>query len=97
MSLVIHVDRVAEVLLADGWHKVMVDRENLPWSSFHLEAYTYYDKELREAGTDPVIVGDGMPGMAATGFSFQETSGDSRVWVSGPLSAILAVRHFLPK
>jgi hypothetical protein len=44
MSLAIDVDRVAAVLLADGWHTVSND-------SFELDAYEYLQHDDEDVGT----------------------------------------------
>lgn len=98
MSLSIDVDTVTAVLLADGWHTVVN-------GSFDLDAYEYlwsgidgvkvadlrkYPNE-RGGDRDPILLhGGGNSGVCATGFSFTAEDGDR---VSGPLTAILAVRH----
>jgi hypothetical protein len=61
MSLAIAIDRVADVLLADGWHKV-ADR------SFDLDAYEYREG-ADESGEEDVWVVRGVvvAGVPSTG------------------------------
>ena len=83
MSLSISTDKVAFVLLADGWHRV----EN---SSFDLDTYEYVDEYYHRLSSDV---------SPATGFTFIERLGNypdlsgPRVRVSGPITSILAVRE----
>jgi hypothetical protein len=87
VSLAIEVDHVEEVLLADGWHPVTKNSDGV--STFSLDSYEF----VWEAGGDPnyLLHGGGRSGVCATGFSFRETAHGARI--SGPLTAILAVRH----
>ncbi len=87
MSLAIDVEFVSEVLLADGWHRV---EEN----SFTLDSYEY----IWEGQPEKRLHGGGNSGVCATGFEFLESVDgglDDRTLTkaSGPLTAILAVRH----
>jgi hypothetical protein len=50
MSLAINVDRVEAVLLADGWHEVSLNEQNV--SSFTLGAYDFI---RRVEGKDPCL------------------------------------------
>lgn len=77
MSLAIQIEKVTEVLLADGWHSVSS-------GSFDLDAYEYLDDAV-------LIHGGGANGVCATGFSFREIDEPGRV--VGPLTSILAVRY----
>jgi hypothetical protein len=82
MSLAIDVDRVREVLLADGWHVVVNE-------SFDIDAYEYLH-------ADHMLLGGGdEPLLPARGFTFDELSdgGLGRIRISGPLTAVLAVRE----
>jgi hypothetical protein len=84
MSLAIDVDSISVVLLADGWHDVK-DK------SFTLDSYEYLwypSAEAHERGEFEIMHGGGQSGVCATGFSFKEQG-----IISGPLTAILAVRH----
>lgn len=104
MSLAIDVDLVTHVLLADGWHTVAnrsftLDSYEFLWSgrgdktvaemNLEWEAGTLYPNGQPVRYRDPMVLhGGGQSGVCAAGFSFRE--GPS--WVSGPLTAILAVR-----
>ncbi len=80
MSLHIEVDEITEVLLVDGWHRV-VDK------SFDLDSYEFLDGP----GTDAFLLhGAGRAGICSTGFRFKGPDGQI---LAGPLSAILAVRY----
>lgn len=63
MSLYIDVDKVTEVLLADGWHAV----ED---GSFDLDSYEYHHG-------DHMLHGGGNYGVCATGFTFRNADGHS--------------------
>jgi hypothetical protein len=86
MSLAIEIDKVTQVLLADGWHNVVND-------SFEMDAYEYVDVgqggHLRFGGS----------GDNATGFAFAERLQDGalkttpKVTIKGPISSILAIRE----
>ncbi len=58
MSLAIDPEKVVEVLLADGWHRVL---------EFHVDAYEFVD------GDDFVLHGGGRGGICSAGFSFRES------------------------
>jgi len=80
MSLYIDIDNVTHMLLATGWYEVTED-------SFNLDAYEFHD--LRE-----LLVGGGtVDGVPATGFTFTTVIDGGRTVMSGPLTAILAVRE----
>lgn len=78
MSLLIDAKTITGVLLADGWHNVVPD-------TFGLDSYEYIYGDY-----DHLMHGGGNSGVCATGFTFSEELGTS---ISGPLTAILAVRH----
>jgi hypothetical protein len=84
MSLAIDVESVAAVLLPNGWHTV----EN---HSFELGSYEY----VSDAGDGEaeLLHGGGTAGVCATGFSFDVSPRPGSDRISGPLTAILAVRH----
>jgi hypothetical protein len=90
MSLAIDIDKVTEVLLVDGWHRVADD-------SFFLDAYEYIEPRERK---DPILHFGGGQGKGApsTGFGFSEQlaaktgASGGTVTIYGPISAILAVR-----
>jgi len=77
MSIAIDTDRITDVLLADGWHMVAGE-------SFDLDSYEYVCEEqlVHAGGRDRLIT--------ATGFTFTDDTGAQ---ISGPLTAILAVRE----
>ncbi len=85
MSLAIDAEKVVQVLLADGWHHVEP-------KTFSIDSY-----EILEYPDDPtlrdehrlVLHAGGQSGICASGFTFVESG-----WrVSGPLTAVLAVRE----
>lgn len=80
MSLLIDIDRVTEVLLADKWHTV----DN---GSFSLDAYEFIEEG--EGGKKIVLHGGGQGGVCSTGATWQEKSASFYC----PLTAILAVRY----
>ena len=67
MSLMIDVDKVSHVLLADGWHEVHD-------SSFTLDAYEYVwaNDVQKKHGDFDLMHGGGKSGVCATGFTFHE-------------------------
>lgn len=79
MSLAIDVDKIHSVLLADGWHGVRDD-------SFSLDSYEY----VWGGQNDMLMHAGGNSGVCATGFQFTDDTG---MLISGPLTAVLAVRH----
>ena len=76
MSLHIALNRVAAVLLSDGWHYVSDN-------SFDLDAYEFHDDGRS------VLMGGQVAGVCSTGGAWQEASG---TWMACPLTAILAVQ-----
>jgi hypothetical protein len=80
MSLLIDVDKVGAVLLADGWHEV-ADK------SFNFDSYEF-------ACRGETIHYGGESDVCGTGFSFREGDGMLGWSVTGPLTAILAVKSF---
>lgn len=87
MSLAIDIDKITEVLLVDGWHKVAMNKQGI--STFDLDAYEYIQQ--RGEHKDPLLL---LPGgneqlVPATGFNFAESGGSI---IYGPVTAILAVR-----
>jgi hypothetical protein len=84
MSLAIAIDRVADVLLPDGWHKV-ADR------SFDLDAYEYRESADESGQEDVWLVRGGVvAGVPSTGATWTEPDGRK---IFCPLTAILAVRY----
>ena len=63
MSLFIDIDCIAEVLLADGWHKVSE-------KSFGLGCYEFHHQQK-------LVLRGGVAGVAATGAIWQEPDGTS--------------------
>lgn len=85
MGLSIDVDRVAAVLLADGWHKVDFDKGV---SSFAIDAYEF----IRESGqgkAPDLLHGGGQGGVCSTGAIWAEKGAAFFC----PLTSILAVRY----
>ena len=82
MSLGIDVDKVAAVLLQDGWHEVAKGDDGL--SSFDLDAYEYVhdDRVILSGGKDASI--------PSTGFIFEE-KGTGAI-ICGPASALQALK-----
>lgn len=76
MSLYIDVDKVVEVLLVDGWHRVKDE-------SFDLDSYEMHHDDY------VVLPGGAADGVTATGFAFK-TSEDHYMY--GPLTSVLAVK-----
>ena len=79
MSLAIDIDRVAAVLLNDGWH-------NVAW---HTDGKSSFDLDSYEIGTSwhknrPRILNDGGPG-------FFFISDDTGQRIMGPFSSLLAL------
>ncbi len=77
MSLAIDTDSVEAVLLADGWHEVH-------GHSFDLDDYEFVSEGRTRGGSS---------GVSSTGFEFVEAVGGPGYKLTGPLSAIVAVRH----
>ena len=84
MSLAINPDKVVAVLLADGhWHSV--ER-----GTFDLDAYEYVLEHEGLPSFEDILHGGGNAGVCATGFTYKDKT--NWFWVSGPLTAIQAVR-----
>lgn len=84
MSLLIDVDHVTAVLLADGWHTVLDQ-------SFELDAYEYVrGMEMKDTlwPTGVRLGGGAEPLVPATGAVWEEETGR----ICCPITAILAVR-----
>ena len=77
MSLAIQVNDVAAVLLTTGAW-LPVER-----GTFNIDSYEYFDG-------DETLHGGGRSGSSAAGFQFRSPDGQE---VSGPLSAIVAVKR----
>ena len=91
MSLLIDVDTVTSVLLADRWHAVESATFELDSYEFAWSGRTGVKVEDLDPDDDPVLVhGGGQSGVCATGFRFASDDGSI---VSGPLTSILAVRY----
>lgn len=81
MSLAVNPNKIEYALLPDGWHSVVS-------GSFDIDSYEYVDGDF-------VLLGGGRcEGVPSTGFSFVEYAEDERrsFRISGPLTALLAVR-----
>ena len=95
MSLGINVNKVTAVLLADGWHEV-ADK------SFKLGSFEFLgSSEGQQQDGEPRLVHSaGANGICATGFQFadrivvreSEPIRKHMLQISGPLTAVLAVR-----
>jgi hypothetical protein len=86
VSLMIDVDLVEGVLLVDGWHQV-ADH------SFTVDAYEFawWPPDKRKGEDDPKMLQErGDKSVSGAGFSFHDSND---MLVSGPLTAIQAVRH----
>jgi hypothetical protein len=96
MSLAIDINKVSDVLLADGWHHVEFAKGK---STFVIDAYDFV--EQRGEGSDPVVHASGgtVGGVVSTGAEWLEResgeSGKSYV-VTCPLTSILALKRFIP-
>lgn len=90
MSLAIDVDRVREVLLADGWHQVVNN-------SFEMDAYEYERSEERKPGGGDagMRLGGGVEDLVpATGATWVERNAQGHARsVFCPITAILAVAY----
>lgn len=80
MSLAIDTDDVKEVMIGDVWYKV-------EGKSFCIDSYEFLDGKGRDA---MVVHGGGQCGITAAGFSFMT---ENEITISGPLTAIMAVKH----
>jgi hypothetical protein len=76
MSLYIDVDKVTQVLLADGWHVVAKQ-------SFTLDSYEFHHKD------EVILYGGQVQGVPSAGAEWLGPEGDH---FACPLTAILAVR-----
>ena len=95
MSLGINVNKVTAVLLADGWHEVADE-------SFKLGSFEFLgSSEGQQQDGEPRLVHNaGANGICATGFQFadrivvreSEPIRKHMLQISGPLTAVLAVR-----
>jgi hypothetical protein len=91
MSLSIDIDRVSDVLLADGWHRVIFQNGE---STFLIDAYEYIQR--REGGDPEILVGGGsVPGVPSTGASWIDAK--AKRTMTCPLTSILAVMVRPPK
>lgn len=79
MSLAIDVDKVTDVLLADGWHAVKD-------YSFSIDSYEYI---WGGGGGDTLLGGGNEPLLPAYGFAFTDHTERT---LCGPLTAVLAVK-----
>jgi hypothetical protein len=91
MSLAIDVDRVAAVLLVDGWHEVAERDERDGRSSFGMDAYEFLEPHP-DSSKNPLmhLKGGQEPLVPATGAHWTEPDG---VTVFCPVTAILAVKY----
>ena len=82
MSLAIDIDKVTNVLLADGWHEVVDD-------SFTLDAYEFVWDVAQPDGNPQTELYFG--GHRVPGFEFHDR--ETASWFAGPLASIIAVRR----
>jgi len=94
MSLAIDIEKVSDVLLADGWHHVEFAKGK---STFVIDAYDFL--EHRKEGRDPIIHASGgtVAGVPSTGAGWLERESGKSYVVTCPLTAILAVKRFIPE
>jgi hypothetical protein len=97
MSLEIDVEKISEVLLADGWHKGSVVGDGR--SSFGLDVYEFHEPDGPEQpDSRPNAVQEAKEGTeqhgARTGARWTESDG-SRVFC--PVTSILAVKYAAQK
>jgi hypothetical protein len=87
MTLAIDIELVSMVLLDGAWFEVA-------GHSFGIDAYEYVGNARErspEQGAEPDLLHvAGDSGISVSGFTFQTAHGDH---LSGPLTAITAVRH----
>jgi hypothetical protein len=76
MSLRIDVDKVDQVLLSDGWHKV-------DGRSFSLDAYEFVDQN------ETVFTGGQDDRISSTGAQWNEPDGTK---IACPLNSVTAVK-----
>ena len=87
MSLEIDVEKIAEVLLADGWHKVSLVGDGR--SSFGMDAYEFHEPDPEENPV-PQEKGGQEQAISRSGARWTESDG-SRVFC--PVTSILAVKY----
>ena len=94
MGLAVDIDKVSDVLLADGWHHVEFANGK---STFVIDAYEFL--EHRGEGREPTVhVGGGtVAGVPSTGAEWLERQSGKSYVVTCPLTSILAVRRFVPE
>jgi hypothetical protein len=94
MSLAIDIEKVSDVLLADGWHHVEFAKGK---STFIIDAYDFL--QHREEGREPLIhvSGGTVAGVPSTGAEWLEHESGKSYVVTCPLTAILAVKRFIPE
>jgi hypothetical protein len=87
MTLAIEVDLVSTVLIDGTWFEVA-------GHTFGIDAYEYVwhvrEHDRHEGATPEFLHVAGDSGISVSGFTFQTSDGD---YLSGPLTAITAVRH----
>ena len=92
MSLGIDVEKVAQVLLADGWHKVAPVGDGR--SSFGMGAYEFQEPPKPEQNPVMHLKGGQEELIPSTGAHWNEDDG-SRVFC--PVTSILAVKYAATK
>lgn len=89
MSLAIDIDKIQQVLLADGWHECARFKDGR--LSFSMDAYEYIEP-IEDRDPYVLMGGGSVDGVPSTGFSFIEVVNSKRLQVCGPITAVLAVR-----
>lgn len=95
MSFEIDVEKISEVLLADGWHKISAVGDGR--SSFGLDVYKFHEGMALEKSESRQNSGqreEGEEQSSAAGARWTESDG-SRVFC--PVTSILAVKYAGPK
>jgi hypothetical protein len=94
MSLAIDIEKVSDVLLADGWHHVVFNNGK---STFVIDAYEFV--EHMEEGKNPFVhvSGGSVVGVPSTAAEWLELKSGKSYVVTCPLTAILAVKRLIPK
>jgi hypothetical protein len=91
MSLAIDVDKVADVLLADGWHTVKFEADGK--SSFKFDDYVYIrNRGGKESAPEIVLERGECQGVPPIGATWLEEKFGAKVEVYCPITSILAVK-----
>jgi hypothetical protein len=91
MSLAIDVDKVSDVLLADGWHTVKFGGDGK--SSFNFDDYVYIRNRDGKGSAPEIVLERGeCQGVPPIGATWLEETLSAQVEVYCPITAILAVK-----